>query len=71
MENGILGPAGIDEENLNISLTSNSTKYRIQILRSLHQDLENAGGTYELENVLKGGVLTNHQNLTSEHPLTD
>ncbi len=43
MENGITGAAKSAEDSLNISLTSGSTKYRIHVLRSLQEDLENAG----------------------------
>jgi hypothetical protein len=66
MENGINGVAKSTEESLSISLTSGSTKYRIQILKSLQQDLERDGSVHS-ENIHVCGLLINSQTSTQNY----
>jgi hypothetical protein len=58
MENGINGVAKSSEGSLSTSLTSGSTKYRIQILRSLPKELE-GDGSFHSENIQVCGLLIN------------
>jgi hypothetical protein len=66
MENGINGVAKSTEESLSISLTSGSTKYRTQILKSLQQDLERDGSVHS-ENIQVCGLLINSQTSTQNY----